>query len=108
VRPLLGLWSVGTTTNLLGYGAACASGVLCRLGKRPVTTRAPREKGDHCVAEENNPVTGARSKKASGRKPNTADDIAILDYVMLDFIDEHIAPRENDQKGTVAEKWRDA
>jgi hypothetical protein len=60
------------------------------------------------VAEENNPVTEARRKKASERKPNTADDIAILDYVMLDFIDEPLAPRENDQKRTVAEQWRHA
>jgi hypothetical protein len=60
------------------------------------------------VAEDNEPVTGSRREKASGRKPNTADDIAILDYVMLDFIDEPIAPRENDQQGTVAEPWRHA
>jgi hypothetical protein len=60
------------------------------------------------MAEENNPVTGARRENASGRQPNTADDIAILDYVMLDFIDEPFAPRENDQKGTVAEQWRHA
>jgi hypothetical protein len=55
------------------------------------------------VAEENEPVTGSRREKASGRKPNAADDIVIVDYVMLDFIDEPLAPRENDQQGTVTE-----
>jgi hypothetical protein len=55
------------------------------------------------VAEENESVTGSRREKASGRKPNAADDIVIVDYVMLDFIDEPFAPRENDQQGTVTE-----
>ena len=101
-RHLLGLWGAGTTTTRLGYGAACASGVLGRAGNRLVTTQVPGEKGGYSVAEENEPVTGPRREKASGRKPNAADDIAILDYVMLDFIDEPFAPRENDQQGAVA------
>jgi hypothetical protein len=60
------------------------------------------------VVEENESVTGPRRENASERKPNAADDIAILDYVMLDFTDEPFAPREIVQQGTVAEPWRHA
>jgi hypothetical protein len=55
------------------------------------------------VAEENQPVAGSRREKTVGRRPNAADDIDIFDYVMLDFIDEPIAPRENVIQDTVAE-----
>jgi hypothetical protein len=60
------------------------------------------------VTEENEQVKGSGRGKASGRKPNSADDVAILDYVMLDFIDEPIAPWEIDRHGTVAEPGRRA
>lgn len=60
------------------------------------------------MAEENEHVTGARREKASGRKPNAADDIVILDYVLLDFIDEPSAPRENDQPAAMMKPWRHA
>jgi hypothetical protein len=73
-----------------------------------VTAWVPGEKGGYSVAEENQPVTGLRREKTSERRPNAADDVAILDYVMLDFIDEPIAPRENDRHGTVAEPGRRA
>jgi hypothetical protein len=60
------------------------------------------------MTEENEQVKGSRRGKASGRKPNSAEDVAILDYVMLDFVDEPIALRENDQQGSVARPRRRA
>ena len=60
------------------------------------------------MVDESEPVTGSRSEKASGRKPNAADDIAILDYVMLDFIDEPFALKKNDQRSTKTEPRRHA
>jgi hypothetical protein len=73
-----------------------------------VTTPSSGRKGGYSVAEENESVTGSRREKASERKPNTADDITIFNYIMLDFIDEPFAPRESYQQDTVAEPWRHA
>ena len=58
------------------------------------------------MTEENETVMGWGREKASSREPDAADDIAILDYVMLDFVDEPFAPRKNAQRGTVTEPWR--
>jgi hypothetical protein len=58
------------------------------------------------VTEENKGAMGLGSEKASRHEPDAVDDIAILDYVMLDFGDEPFAPRQNEQRGRMTEAWR--
>jgi hypothetical protein len=72
---------------------------------RPISLA--RRKGGLFVTEENEPVVGLGREKASRREPAAADNIAILDYVMLDFVDEPFALRKTEQRRTVTEPWRD-
>jgi hypothetical protein len=44
-------------------------------------------------------------KPGGGGEPDAADEILIVDYVMLDFVDEPFAPWENDRRGTMKEPW---
>jgi hypothetical protein len=45
------------------------------------------------VTQENAPVNRSERDAGSRGNPESADEVAILDYVMLDFADEHFAPR---------------
>lgn len=58
------------------------------------------------MTEENKGVMGLRREKASRHDPDAVDDIAILDYVMLDFGDEPFAPRQNELRGRMTEPGR--
>jgi hypothetical protein len=42
-------------------------------------------------------------KQKSTSKPNTSDEIPILDHLVLDFVDEPIAARKNEHWRVVAE-----
>ena len=58
------------------------------------------------MTEENKGVMGLRREKASRHDPDAVDDIAILDYVMLDFVDEYFAPRKGASRRITTEPSR--
>ena len=58
------------------------------------------------MTRENKPVIRAERDTGSGGDPDTADEITILDYVMLDFVDEFFTPREYARRRTLTEPWR--
>jgi hypothetical protein len=62
---------------------------------KPAPSSLGGKKGGHFVTEENEPVMGSGPKKASRGDPDVFDEIIILDYVMLDFVDEFCASRKN-------------
>ena len=54
------------------------------------------EPGDRAEGEE----------QSSIGEPNATGEILIVDYVMLDFGDVPIAPREIGQRATTTQPWR--
>lgn len=50
-------------------------------------------------------VEGRKQGRNVGQ-PNAADDILIVDYVMLDFGDERLATNEDDRWETTTQPWR--
>jgi hypothetical protein len=45
-------------------------------------------------------------KQRSISEPNAVGEILIADYVILDFVDVPIAPRESGQRETTTQPWR--
>jgi hypothetical protein len=45
-------------------------------------------------------------KQRSIGEPNAADEILIVDYVMLDFVDEPFDPQKIGQRETTIQPWR--
>lgn len=58
------------------------------------------------MTEENEPVMGSGREKISRGDPDAVDEITILDYVMLDFVDESFASPKHAQRRTETEPWR--
>ena len=58
------------------------------------------------MTEKNEPAIRSEREKASSGHPDAADEIAILDYVMLDFIDEYFAPRKGASRRITTEPSR--
>jgi hypothetical protein len=59
------------------------------------------------VTNRNEPGDRAEGvKQRSIGEPNATGEILIVDYVMLDFIDECFTPREIDQREPTTKPWR--
>jgi hypothetical protein len=56
------------------------------------------------VTQENEPVVRSESEEKGSRGDSgETNEITILDYVMLDFVDASFAPRKDKQRWTTTE-----